>query len=119
MAFGTAVSGHPLQSDESSISVDAQIGLLACSAAPSRAQIETHATSSHTKLIGSKQAMSFLSKTRVKNIFAMIAVEFDSRHWASSRLSRFSTEQGVLLVDGAEGILSSQLRENAQPQVGN
>jgi len=70
IALGTAVSGQPLQSDESSISVDEQIELLACSAAPSREQIETHATSSHTKLTGSKQAMSFLGKTRAKNILS-------------------------------------------------
>jgi len=68
IAFGTAVSGQPLQSGESSISVDQQIGLLACGAAPSRAQIQTHATSSHKEVIGSKQAMSFLSKTGAKNI---------------------------------------------------
>lgn len=68
--FGTAVTGQALHSDESLIS-EVVVRLFTHSVL-SRAQIETHATNSQVKLIGSRAAINFLSGKQVINIAKIV-----------------------------------------------
>jgi hypothetical protein len=78
LAFGNAVSGQPMQSDKSIVSI-LEGWSFTCSVL-SRAQIETHATKAQMKLIGSRAAINLLSGERVINIVRIIHIRFDLCH---------------------------------------
>jgi hypothetical protein len=80
LAFGKEVSGQPLQSDASFISIGEETRLFECPSVLSRAQIETQATNSHMKLIGSSAAISLLIGKHVINIAKIIHIHFALRH---------------------------------------
>jgi hypothetical protein len=80
LAFGKEVSGQPLQSDASFISIGEETWPFECPSVLSRAQIETQAANSHMKLIGSTAAINLLSGKRVINIVKIIHIRFSLRH---------------------------------------
>lgn len=80
LAFGKEVSGQPLQSDASCISICEETRLFECPSILSRAQIEMQATNSHMKLIGSSAAINLLTGKHVINISKIIHIQFALRH---------------------------------------
>jgi len=80
LAFVNDVTGQPVQSDASFISI-LERWSFTCSVL-SRAQIETHATKTQMKLIGSRAAINLLSGERVINIAKIIHIRFVLCHSA-------------------------------------
>lgn len=73
------MSGQPRQSDASFISIGAVSRSFECWSVLSRAQIEAHATNTHTKLIGSNAAINLLKGERVLGIVTIIHTQLVSR----------------------------------------
>ena len=87
VAFGKEVSGQPLQSDSSSISIGELNWLRERPSELSRAQIERHATNTHIKHIGSNAASNLLSGRHVPDIAKIIHIQLALRQASSKESS--------------------------------
>lgn len=109
LALGKEVSGHPLQSDASLISLDAETDSFEQPFALSRAQIETQAPNIHMKPIGSSAAINLLGLRRVIDIVKIIHIRFafrqssplDVAHGCRNRAATAQT-QGCVTIDRHE-----------------
>ena len=91
VAFGSEATGQPLQSEAASISIG-ETRLFERPSALSRAHIETQATNSQMKLIGSSVAIIRLCGKRVINIAKIIHSGYALRHSSQEERQSLSAQ---------------------------